>query len=186
MKKQDHLRALALAALVKGEVKGSGRPEMIVVVDTTATSDTGTWHAVDFGFPVEIPARVLADIAGTADIHVVVVRGGFVLHAPGNLDLGRSTRIASPAQRRVLRALYPTCCIRGCHTPFDHCHLHHIVWWRHGGRSDLSNFVPLCSKHHHAVHDDGWQLSMTPDRQLTVTMPDGRQMSTGPPKRSAA
>ena len=135
---------------------------------------------------VEIPARVLADIAGTADIHVVVVRGGFVLHAPGNLDLGRSTRIASPAQRRVLRALYPTCCIRGCHTPFDHCHLHHIHWWRHGGRSDLSNFVPLCSKHHHAVHDDGWQLSMTPDRQLTVTMPDGRQMTTGPPKRSAA
>jgi hypothetical protein len=37
------------------------------------------------------------------DVHPVIVRNGMILHAPGQLDLGRSTRLASPAQRRVVR-----------------------------------------------------------------------------------
>lgn len=32
----------------------------------------------------------LADLAGDADVHTVVVRNGVVLHAPGNLNGGRT------------------------------------------------------------------------------------------------
>jgi hypothetical protein len=67
---------------------------------------------IDWGIPVEIPARVLAEMCSDhdrVDVHPVIVRNGMILHAPGKLDLGRSTRLASPAQRRALRALYSIC-----------------------------------------------------------------------------
>ena len=118
-----------------------------------------------------------------ADVHPVVVHRGVVLHAPGQLDLGRSTRLANRAQRRTLRALYPTCAIPGCTTRYDLCKLHHVHWWEHGGSTDLHNLLPLCVTHHHAVHDRHWQLTLTPDRQLTITYPDGTTNRTGPPRR---
>jgi hypothetical protein len=64
--------------------------------------------------------------------------------------------------------------------------LHHVIWWRHGGRTNLDNLVPVREKHHQNIHKDGWLLTLTPDRQLTIQFPDGQIMTTGPPKRSAA
>jgi hypothetical protein len=129
---------------------------------------------------------VLAELAGGGDVHAVIVRNGIVLHAPGELNLGRATRLANRAQRRALRALYRTCAIPGCSTHYDRCKLHHVVWWRHGGRTDLDNLLPLCSRHHHNVHDDGWHLVLGPNRGLTVRFPDGTIRNNGPPRRSAA
>jgi 5-methylcytosine-specific restriction endonuclease McrA len=113
----------------------------------------------------------------------VVVRNGVVVHAPGQVDLGRSTRLANRSQRRVLRALYPTCAIPGCEARFEQCTIHHVRWWRHGGHTNLDNLVPLCSRHHHRVHDSGWDLTLDANRVLTIVRPDGTLMSTGPPTR---
>jgi hypothetical protein len=107
-----------------------------------------------------------------------------VVHAPGRLDLGRATRLANQAQRRVLRGLYPTCAIPGCPARFDRCKLHHVIWWEHGGATDLANLLPLCVGHHHKVHDDGWRLTLNPDRKLTIVLPDGSRQTTGPPRRA--
>lgn len=188
--KQQHLRALALARLVDHDSSSSvgvrpGRPEFIVVVDTT-TPDGAGGPTVDWGIPVEIPTRVLADIAGDATVHPIVVRNGVILHAPGALDLGRSTRLASAAQRRALRALYSTCAIPGCSVRYSRCKLHHIVWWRNGGSTDLANLLPVCAHHHTKIHDHGWGVSLDDHRQLTIRLPDGHVMTTGPPKRTAA
>ena len=183
--KQDHLRALALIALMNGHGRAAGRPEAIVVIDATA-ADTDGRPAVDWGLPVEVPWRVLTELVAEADIHTVVVRHGVVVHAPGALNLGRSTRIANRAQRRVLRALYPSCAIPGCGVGYEHCDLHHVMWWRHGGTTDLSNLVPVCDRHHHDIHDNGWRLALSENRTLAIAMPDGQQMTTGPPKRNAA
>ena len=107
--KQDHLRAQALVALLDGQVRGVGRPEITVVVDVTQTELTGT-PVVDWGIPVEVPLAVLQDLAGTADVHPVLVAGGIVWHAPGVLNLGRTSRIANRAQRRALtRAVRDVC-----------------------------------------------------------------------------
>jgi hypothetical protein len=133
--------------------------------------------SIDWGLPVEVPVRVLADLAldtsVNADIHVVVLRGGIILHAPGRLDLGRTTRLANRAQRRALRARYPTCVRPGCEVPFHKCHIHHIAWWRHGGRTDLDNLAPLCNHDHTLLHEQGWQLRRGPDGRITITLPDG-------------
>ena len=66
---------------------------------------------------------------------------------------------------------------------YELCHLHHVIWWRHGGTTDLANLAPLCNRHHHAVHDDGWHLTLTTNRTLTITYPDGTPQLTGPPRR---
>ena len=183
--KQHHLNALALARLVEGDAPASGRPEYVVVVDT-ATGDGAGGPVVDWGIPIEVPHRVLAELVDDATVHTVIVRNGVVLHAPGELDLGRSTRLASPAQRRALRAMYATCAIPGCDVRFDRCKIHHIIWWRHGGRTDLSNLLPVCTHHHSKIHDAGWHIELGPNRQLTIRFPDGTIHNTGPPTRHAA
>ena len=181
--KQDHLRALALVALCEGKGGRAGRPEFTVVIDTHVVDERGR-PAVDWGLPIEVPESVLRELADEADVAAVVVRAGAVIHAPGTLDLGRTTRLASRAQRRVLRALYPTCAIEGCGVRFSHTKAHHVWFWEHGGPTDLDNLLPLCSRHHTAVHDGGWMLKLLPDRTLTVTFADGSTMTTGPPKRA--
>ncbi len=188
IEKQHHLRALAFARLVSDEcapVGRTGRPEFVVVIDASVSDGAGGPH-VDWGIPVDVPGRVLAELAGTADVHAVVVRNGVVIHAPGTLDLGRSSRLANKAQRRALRALYSCCAVPGCSVPYDRCKLHHVRWWRHGGRTDLANLLPLCSHHHTKVHDGGWNLRLAPNRELTISFPDGSIHNTGPPNRQAA
>ena len=192
IEKQKHLRALAFARLVMGDGGGGrpGRPEFVAVidVDANATNTVGAGGApsVDWAIPIEVPARVLAELMNDADVHAVVVRNGVVLHAPGTLDLGRTSRVANRAQRRALRGLYSTCAIPGCAVHYDRCKLHHVIWWRHGGRTDLDNLLPVCVHHHHKIHDAGWNVSLGPNRELTITLPDGTVRNTGPPKRNAA
>jgi hypothetical protein len=188
--KQQHLAALALVALIKGEAPAAGRPEVVVVVEAGAVEPGASQPphpvTVDWGLPVELPHRVLADLMGVADVEVVVVRNGVVLHAPGVLDLGRTTRVATRAQRRALRAMYRGCAIPGCDARFDHCKIHHVHWWRHGGSTDLHNLLPLCVRHHTAVHHDGWLVELDAERRLTVILPDGTVRCAGPPGRHAA
>jgi hypothetical protein len=158
---------------------------MIVVVDTRDTDAAAGPHVVD-GIPVELPIRVLTDMLGQANEHTVVVRNGAIIHAPGRLNLGRTTRLANEAQRRALRAIYSRCAIPDCPVRFDHCKIHHIHWWRHGGRTDLDNLVAVCVRHHTAIHHEGWNIELRPDRTLTLTLPNGEVMTTGPPTRRAA
>jgi hypothetical protein len=159
-----------------------GRPEFLVVIDADAPGQVGP--VAEFSIPVEIPARVLATLAGTADVHAVVVRNGVVLHAPGELNLGRTTRLANRAQRRALRGLYRCCAIPGCSVAYERCKLHHIIWWSNGGRTDLDNLVPVCTAHHTKIHHDHWTIELGPNRELTLHLPDGSVHTTAPPGRA--
>jgi predicted restriction endonuclease len=94
--------------------------------------------------------------------------------------------LASQDQRRALRALYRCCAIPGCSVPYDQAKLHHITWWRHGGCTNLDNLIPLCSKHHANIHHDNWIIALGPNRELTLTLPDGTIHNTGPPSRRTA
>jgi len=90
------------------------------------------------------------------------------------LDAGRARRTVNRKQRRALRAMHRTCGHPGCTVPFESCRIHHVRWWtRDNGPTDLANLLPLCENHHHLVHEGGWTLTMTPDRVVTWTRPDG-------------
>jgi len=204
-------QAMALMDLVDGKTGGRGRgPEITVVVDTRATDSDGR-PVVDWGLPVEIPNEVLIAMlsepptAATGDdaqakpaarsaawsrspvltVSVVplVFDGRNLLPAPGRLDRQRETRSATRDQRRVLRALYPTCAIPDCKAPFGRTDIHHVKEWWPDGLTNLDNLLPLCPHHHHKVHDDGWTRELHHDRTLVIRFPDGSQMTTGPPSR---
>ena len=189
IEKQRFLAAHALTGLIDGTAgtSRSGRSEFVAVIDADADPlIDGAGPIVDWPIPVEIPTRVLTTLAADADVHAVVVRNGFVLYAPGELNLARTTRFANRAQRRALRGLYRGCAIPGCSVAYDRCELHHVIWWRRGGRTDLDNLLPICTSHHAKVHHDGWVVALGPNRQLTLTLPDGTVHATGPPHRRTA
>ena len=182
VERQQHLAALALIALSEGRGT-SGLPDITVLIDERTLVD-GRRHehsTVDaglgrFGLPIETIRRW----ACLGTVTPVVVGADGV-----RLFLGRETRLANRAQRRALRALYRTCAL--CDVPFEHTQAHHVTWYGlHHGTTDIDNLVPLCTRHHHLVHEGGWQLHLAPDRTLTITRPDGQVFTTGPPRARAA
>ena len=76
--------------------------------------------------------------------------------------------------------MYRTCAFNGCDITFNRCEIHHIRPWELAGLTDLINLLPLCSRHHHLVHEARWTLELAPDRTLTITEPDGQVYATVP------
>ncbi|WP_372594023.1 hypothetical protein [Actinotalea sp.] len=69
------------------------------------------------------------------------------------LDVGRTRRVFTAAQRRAVIVRDRSCSWNGCDVPAAFCEIHHIRWWdRDAGPTDLDNAVLLCSHHHHVVH----------------------------------
>jgi hypothetical protein len=124
----------------------------------------------------EIPAATARRLACDAGI-IPVVLGA----AGETLDLGRSRRLASRAQRRALRRRYQGCAITGCDVPWEWCQIHHITPWEHGGHTDLDKMVPLCNRHHHQVHEGGRSLVGSDDRAFRLIRPDEQTEPPPPP-----
>ena len=123
---QQHLRGLALARLLDGAGSNKpGRAEFVVVIDADAPHRPGP--VAEFSIPVEIPARVLATLAGEADVHAVVVSTESCCTHPVNSTWDAPPDFANRAQRRALRGLYATCGIPGCTVAYDRCKLHHVI-----------------------------------------------------------
>lgn len=74
------------------------------------------------------------------------------------LDLGRTRRLHSEAQRRALATRHDSCAAEGCERPFAWCEIHHPHAWADGGRTDIANALPLCFWHHRRAHDDRFDL----------------------------
>ena len=84
------------------------------------------------------------------------------------LDLGRSARLFSPAQRKAMAIRDKQCTADGCTVPAAWCEAHHAKDpWSSGGRTDLADGKLLCSFHHHRAHDPGWQTHHHPNGPTT-------------------
>ena len=92
-----------------------------------------------------------------------------VLGAQGEvLDLGRSARLFSPAQRKALAIRDKECTAEGCTVPAAWCEAHHADQpWARGGRTDLADGKLLCSFHHHRAHDPAWITHHHPNGATT-------------------
>jgi hypothetical protein len=99
------------------------------------------------------------------------------------VDLGRTARLPSPAQRRALAVRDRCCTFPGCDQRASWTNAHHLVHWVHGGSTDLSNLALLCPFHHHRVHEGGYGVARDPGGQLEFTRPDGTVLTV--PKRRA-
>lgn len=85
------------------------------------------------------------------------------------LNLGRSRRLASPAQNLARMARDGGCLFTGCDKPPEWTEAHHENPWALGGGTDLDDLLSFCRFHHHLFHEGGWTLQRTPgghrDRQ---------------------
>ncbi len=76
-----------------------------------------------------------------------------VLDTKGHvLDLGRSKRFHTEAQRIALIIAQKTCQHPACDTAGAFCHVHHTNPWSEGGGTNTRDAVLLCPFHHHQTH----------------------------------
>ncbi|MEI2810873.1 MAG: DUF222 domain-containing protein [Nocardioides sp.] len=104
-------------------------------------------------------ARRLACMSGI----IPVVLGG-----PSEpLDLGRTRRLFSTAQRKALLLRDGTCRAEGCSIPGTWTEAHHPDPWSRGGTTDLANALLLCRHHHRRAHDPAYSSRRGPDGRLS-------------------
>lgn len=102
----------------------------------------------DLGCGDDISASEARRLACTARILPAVLGGkGEVL------DLGRTRRLFTAAQRKAMRLRDKRCRADGCSIPATWAEAHHLRPWSEGGKSDLADGILLCSWHHHRIHD---------------------------------
>ena len=102
-------------------------------------------------------------------------------HDPGGeiLDVGRRTRTISPALRRALAARDRQCRFPGCGN--RRVDAHHVEHWADGGRTALDNLVLLCRRHHRAVHEEGYRITIDAAGDVKFLRPDGHPLPQAPP-----
>jgi hypothetical protein len=147
-------------------LQAAARVQVVLHVDAEglrAESDAGQ-AVLDDG--VRVPAETSRRLACDAS-RVVMTHD-----AAGNvLDVGRRTRTIPPAIRRALAHRDRGCRFPGCHNRYADAH--HLRHWADGGLTSLDNLVLLCRRHHRAVHEDGYRVTVAVDGELTFRRPDG-------------
>lgn len=182
-RRADALTALARQALDRGDlpVVRTVRPHVTVTVPVTMLAATDD-EAEDAGAVGTLPdgTVVSARLARRLLCDATVRR--LVVDPHGRpLDVGRATRQWSAAQTSALAATDGGCRGPACDRPFAWTEIHHVRWWRRGGRTGVDNGLPLCGRCHDLVHHDGWAVDLDPaTRTATWTAPDGRTTSTLP------
>jgi hypothetical protein len=158
-------RSLDIGATVVGGV----RPHVTVTVDyeTLARRVGTTCEMSKTGTITPETARRLACDAGVSRVIV----------GPESepLDVGRTHRMFTPAQRRALAIRDKGCRFPHCDRPPDWCDGHHLRHWVDGGETSLANAVLLCRRHHVLVHEGGYRIGS----DLTFHRPDGTPIDDG-------
>jgi hypothetical protein len=124
--------------------------------------------------PVATPAQRIAALAGTL----------FDAHIP--LAVGRTARVATPAQRRAMALRDRGCVIPGCTVAPEACQTHHLIEWAAGGATDLDNCVLLCWAHHRQVDLQMWRIAPAGDTPPAQVPEPGAPTGTPWPANNGA
>jgi hypothetical protein len=176
----DALVLMAQTSLTHGPADRAGDEHQVVVHVDAATLA----HDDDGACELEDGSALHPETARRLGCDASVVR---VLERDGRpLSIGRKTRSVSPALRRALRSRDRTCRFPGC-CQRRFLHAHHIEHWAHGGRTDLSNLIQLCTHHHRLVHEGGYTVERRAAGAVRFRRPDGRAVPavTPAPRGSA-
>ncbi len=149
----DALFEVCRHALGCKDTDRSGVRTTIVVRMNKRDLDSGSGLGSIDGTSQPVSVGQLRRLAGEAGIIPEVLGGDSEV-----LDLGRTRRMFTCAQRIALVERDGGCA--KCHAPPEHCEAHHIRWWEQGGLTDLSNGVMLCTRCHHDIHRQGWEIQV--------------------------
>ena len=84
------------------------------------------------------------------------------------LDLGRTRRFHTGAQRIAKTLEQGGCTAEGCDWPPGLCHLHHPIPWSRGGGTDNDGLL-LCPGHHARAHDPTYTTTHLPGGKVAFT-----------------
>ncbi|MEO7981931.1 MAG: DUF222 domain-containing protein [Sporichthyaceae bacterium] len=152
----DHLITTLRDALTTSSERPSARVHVHVNVTTTlhtlqaAATGAGLLHTGG-----TLSAAELRRLACDAGITPIVLGGPSEI-----LDLGRTRRTFTLAQRRALDTRDRGCTAPGCDRAPADCDGHHQTEWAKGGATDLANAALLCPYHHQQVHRQGWKVTL--------------------------
>ncbi len=152
-KRVDALETMARTFLAqdRGSLAGTAVTMLVTVPLETLESGTGTAHIAGVDEPISAgTARRLA-----AEAEIIPVMLGTDSEV---LDLGRSARLFTEAQRRAMAARDGGCIWPGCDVPPAWCEAAHLTPWLFAGPTDLANGALLCAHHHRRFDHEGWAL----------------------------
>ncbi len=169
-RRADALVELARRALAGGSLPEGGgeRPHVTVTVDLATLEQRAGAAGAELAWAGPVTAETARRIACDAGVARVITAG-----RSEPLDVGRRTRVVSPAMRRALAVRDGGCRFPGCDRPPAWTDAHHRKPWAEGGETSMANLLLLCPSHHRYVHEGGWRLVGDPTEVITAIRPDG-------------
>lgn len=166
-RRSEALTEICRQALAHGEGRGAGgeKPALTVTVDDEVLRDGIGYGTLADGTP--IPSAAVRRLA--CDARIIPALYG-TKSCP--LDVGRSSRVVTPAIHKALVLRDKGCRFPGCGRPASWTNAHHVIHWRDGGPTALWNMLLLCSFHHHKVHEGGWTIRSLGDGDFRFEPPD--------------
>jgi hypothetical protein len=171
----------ALIGLARRAADGGGlpathavRPHLLLISELDSLLDSERAAMTQLGYGKRLSATATQRIACDAAItRILVSPAGQIL------DLGRTTRVVTPAQWKALVVRDGGCVAAGCDRPAQWCEAHHLVPWISSGPTDLDNLALLCGFHHRLLHEGEWALRVCAQRWVLVR-PDGSTITGDP------
>ena len=85
------------------------------------------------------------------------------------LDLGRTRRFHSKAQRIAMALEQGGCTAEGCDWPPGLCHAHHEIPWGRLGGTSVEHGLLLCPRHHARAHDPTYLMAKLPGGKVAFS-----------------
>ena len=158
---------------------GRARPRVLVVTDVAdLVGDTEPARRARLlwrlpGTPPALTRDAVQRLSCDAELQMLLVEGHQVL------GISAPTSTIPARVRRAVQTRDQGCRFPGCRAPVGWTDLHHVIPRNRGGPTTVDNLVGICRRHHTAVTEGRWKLSMTPDG--TVTVRRGRHTATSDP-----
>ena len=157
--------------------RSSGTAGPAPAADPTTGRATARDEVLFVGGVGEVAASDLASFLATLPVHV-----GTLCHERRTglrRVLAAETYRPPPWLSRIIRARDGHCRFPRCTVSARHCDVDHVRPWP-AGRTEETNLVCLCRRHHRIKQRPRWLASLTPDGRLTWTSPVGRRDVTVP------
>jgi hypothetical protein len=172
------IQGIKLAARTgKLPMNGGLKPQLFI-----STTETDLQHRTRDGRPGGIaflpysgpqPLALFATELCDADVTTMILGNGQEI-----LNVGRTQRLFTPAQRKILIARDKGCSFPHCRTHALATEAHHIIPWTEGGPTNVSSGCLLCAYHHHLIHNRDWAVELihgvpwfTPPYKLDQLLP---------------
>ena len=155
-RQHDALVAVGRSVMESGQLgQHNGLPVSVIIRTTLQDLESRAGVGVTGGGTV-IPIGEVIRLAATANAnHYLAV---FDKATGSALDLFRSRRVASAAQRIMLIARYGGCTKPGCTVPAYGTQVHHAAKdWADDGQTNIDDLALACGPDNRMVGPDGWE-----------------------------